>query len=149
VRNPRTYFMVAAVAAILAVTSLASAQGATVVTEDAIWAHGELYGTVVTPTAFKNAPERSTDVIYSFAMNKVQGQRSVSEAAPGDRDYNGGRWHVKFAMFTPLGETIHDANGDDIVDFELTSAEQVQAHAALGHLEIVDTDIRFVCPLLP
>ncbi|MEJ2582978.1 MAG: hypothetical protein P8127_15300 [Acidobacteriota bacterium] len=69
---------------ILAVGSLASAQGATVIAENAIWANGQLYGTVVTPTSFKNPPQRSTDIIYSFAMNELQGQRSVSEAAPGD-----------------------------------------------------------------
>ena len=148
-RHPRTFSLVAAVVVILAVGSLASAQGAIVVTEDAIWAHGELYGTVVTPTAFKNAPQHSTDVIYSFDMNELEGQRSVSEAAPGDRDYNGGRWHVKFAFFTASGETIHDADDDGMVDFELTSAEEVLAHRDLGHLVIVDTDIRFVCPLLP
>ena len=108
-----------------------------------------LYGTVVTPTSFKNPPPRSTDIIYSFGMNELQGQRSVSEAAPGDRDYNGGRWLVHFAFFTTLGESIHDADGDGIVDFELTNAEEVLAHEALGHLEIVDGNFYFVCPLLP
>ena len=134
---------------ILAVGSLASAQGATVIAEDAIWADGELYGTVVTPTSFKNPPQRSTDIIYSFAMNELQGQRSVSEAAPGDRDYNGGRWSVHFAFFTPLGESVHDGDNDGIVDFELVSAEEVLAHAALGHIEIVKANFYFVCPLLP
>jgi hypothetical protein len=134
---------------ILAVGSLASAQGATVIAENAIWANGQLYGTVVTPTSFKNPPQRSTDIIYSFAMNELQGQRSVSEAAPGDRDYNGGRWSVHFAFFTALGETVHDADDDGVVDFELTSAEEVLAHEALGHIEIVKANFYFVCPLLP
>jgi hypothetical protein len=134
---------------ILAVGSLASAQGATVIAEDAIWADGELYGTVVTPTSFKNPPQRSTDIIYSFAMNELQGQRSVSEAAPGDRDYNGGRWSVHFAFFTPLGESVHDGDNDGIVDFELVSAEEVLAHEALGHIEIVKANFYFACPLLP
>lgn len=144
-----TNLVFACVVASLAVGSFASAQGATVITDNAIWANGELYGTVVTPTSFKNPPQRSTDIIYSFAMNGLRGQRSVSEAAPGDRDYNGGRWSVHFAFFTPLGEAVHDADGDSIVDFELTTAEQVLAHEALGHLEIVDANFSFVCPLLP
>lgn len=148
-RHLRTFLLVFTVVAILAVGSLASAQGAIVIAENAIWANGELYGTVVTPTSFKNPPKHSTDIIYSFAMNELQGQRSVSEAAPGDRDYNGGRWSVHFAFFTVLGETVHDADGDKIVDFELTTAEQVLAHEALGHLEIVDANFYFVCPLLP
>ena len=45
------------------VTSV-SAGGATRVPA-AIWAHGELYGTVVTPTSFVAPPEHSADVICS------------------------------------------------------------------------------------
>jgi hypothetical protein len=149
-RHIRNISVAAVVVAVLAVTPAAFAQnGATVISEDAIWANGELYGTVVTPTSFKHVPSHSTDVIYSFMMNELQGQRSVSEAAPGDRDYNGGRWRVYLAFFTPLGETVHDADGDGLVDFELTTAEQVLEHQALGHLEIVDANFSFVCPLLP
>lgn len=148
-RHLQKLLMALTVVMILAAGSPAFAQGATVIVENAIWANGELYGTVVTPTSFKNPPPRSTDIIYSFGMNELQGQRSVSEAAPGDRDYNGGRWSVHFAFFTTLGESIHDADGDGIVDFELTNAEEVLAHEALGHLEIVDANFYFVCPLLP
>lgn len=148
-KTPPIFVLATFVVAILALPSLASAQGATVIVEDAIWANGELYGTVLTPTSFKSPPPQSTDIIYSFMMNTVQGQRGVSEAAPGDRDYNGGRWSVHLAIFTALGESVHDADGDGFVDFELTSAEQVLQHEALGHLEIVDANFYFVCPLLP
>lgn len=138
-------------ALILATGSVASAQGggATVVLEGAIWAHGDLYGTVATPTAFRNAPRHSTDVIYSFMLNGIQGQRSVSETAPGDRDYNGGRWDVHFAVYTMPGETYFDGDGDGIVDFELTSAEEVLAEEAAGNLTIIKANFYFVCPLLP
>ena len=149
-RNFRTVNLVALVAVILAVGPMASAQnGATVILENAIWAHGELYGTVATPTSFRNAPRHSTDVIYSFGMNGLQGQRSVSEASPGDRDYNGGRWSVHFAFYTPAGETYFDGDNDGIVDYELTSQEEVLEQEALGNLEIVDANFYFVCPLLP
>ncbi len=135
------------VVAVLAFGALAYAGGATVV-DDAIWANGRLYGTVVTPTSFKSPPAKSTDTIYSFGMSGLQGQRSVSEAAPGDRDYNGGRWSVKVVVFTALGLSVHDQDGDGTADFELASEEQVLHHYALGHLEIFDTDIYFECPLL-
>jgi hypothetical protein len=150
-KNSRNIILATCVAVILATGSLAFAQGggATVVLEDAIWAHGELYGTVATPTSFRNVRLRSTDVIYSFMMNEIGGQRSVSETAPGDRDYNGGRWNVHLAFYTPQGETYFDQDGDDIVDFELTSAEEVLAEVTAGNLEIIKANFYFVCPLLP
>ena len=81
-------------------------------------------------------------------MSGLTGQRSVSESAPGDRNYNGGRWSVKAVFFTDLGKTIHDPDNDGTVNFELTSAEKVLEHEALGHLTIIDTAIYFECPLL-
>jgi len=116
---------------------------------DAIWAHGELYDTVVTPTSFVAPPARSTDIIYSFMMSGLSGQRSVAEAAPGDPDFNGGRWNVQVATFTPQGVLAHDADGDGMVDFELTTAEDVLEHEALGHLVINAANFYFECPLLP
>lgn len=116
---------------------------------DAIWAHDQLYATVPTPTAFKSPPAHSTDVIYSFAGSGLAGQRSVAESAPGDRDYNGGRWTVKAVTFTELGLLIHDGDGDGVADFELTNAEQVMHHVALGHIVIEDTGIYFECPMIP
>ena len=116
---------------------------------NAIWAHDQLYDTVATDTAFKSPPPQSTDIIYSFADSGLMGQRSVAEAAPGDPDYNGGRWNVKVVVFTPMGLTIHDGDGDGVADFELTNAEQVQHHESLGHLMIIDPGVHFECPLLP
>lgn len=61
---------------------------------NAIWADGELFDTVATPTSFVAPPAHSTDIIYSFMMIGLHGQRSVAASAPGDEDYNGGRWDV-------------------------------------------------------
>ena len=77
------------------------------------------------------------------------GQRAVAEAAPGNRDYNGGRWSVKIVVFTPQGIAAHDPDGDGTVNFELTNASAVLDHAGLGHFTIMDTDVYFECPLLP
>jgi hypothetical protein len=55
---------------------------------DAIWGHGQLYDTVITPATFVSPPEHSTDTIYSFDMSGLMGQRAVSDAAPGDPDFS-------------------------------------------------------------
>ncbi len=82
-------------------------------------------------------------------MSGLSGQRSIAESAPGDRDYNGGRWEVRLAVFTELGLSVHDADDDGTADFELTNDTQLHSHVALGHIELVDTGFYFECPLLP
>ena len=115
----------------------------------AIWANNNLYDTILTDTAFHLPPVHSTDVLYNFMIRGLGGQRAISESAPGDRNYNGGRWSVKLAVFTETGKAVHDPDGDGIVNFELTNADDVHKHYALGHVEIIDTAIYFECPLLP
>lgn len=123
--------------------------GGAVRVPEAIWAEGELYDTIVTPTSFNAPPEHSTDIIYSFMMSGLEGQRSVAESAPGDPDYNGGRWDVQMVTFTAQGIAEHDQDNDGIADFELTSVEEVLEHEELGHIVINEADFYFVCPLLP
>ena len=117
--------------------------------ENAIWANSNLYGTVLTDTSFNAPPAGSTDTLYNFGMSGLGGQRAVSESAPGDSDYNGGRWSVKAVVFTDQGKAVHDPDGDGMVNFELKSAEDVLHHEALGHIVIMDTGIYFECPLIP
>ena len=81
-------------------------------------------------------------------MSGLSGQRAVSNAAPGDTDYNGGRWSVKIVTFTTQGKAVHDPDGDGMVNFELTNADAVVHHESLGHITIMDTDISFECPLI-
>jgi hypothetical protein len=115
----------------------------------AVWAEGELYDTVVTPTSFNSPPAGSTDIIYSFMMSGLAGQRSVAESAPGEPDFNGGRWDVHMAIFTAEGLQAVDPDGDGTANFELTSAEEVLEYAAMGYLMIHQADFYFECPLLP
>ena len=117
--------------------------------ENAIWANGNLYGTVLTDTGFHAPPAKSTDTLYNFGMSGLSGQRAVSESAPGDTDFNGGRWSVKAVAFTAQGMAVHDPDGDGVVNFELKSQEDVLKHEALGHITIMDTAIYFECPLIP
>ncbi len=126
----------------------ATAGGAMRVSE-ALWANGELYDTVITPATFVSPPAHSTDLLYNFGMSGLGGQRAVSESAPGDPDYNGGRWDVQMVVFTEEGIEAQDPDGDGTVNFELTSAEQVLEHEALGHIMINEANFYFECPLLP
>ncbi len=115
--------------------------------DDTIWANGLLYGTVLTTNSFKSPPSHTVDILYNFMMSGLDGQRPVSDAAPGDKHYNGGRWWVHMVVFTELGELLHDPDGDGIVNFELTTSDMVLHHESLGHIEIIPTSHYFSCPL--
>lgn len=116
---------------------------------DAIWANDELFGTIVTDTTFMSPPLHSTDVIYSFMMSGLAGQRSVADAGPGDADFNGGRWNVHVATFTAQGVYVFDQDDDGYVDEELTNADQVKEAADMGYIILSPANFYFECPLLP
>ena len=127
--------------------NLAAAAPATRVA-DAIWAHDSIYDTVATDTTFMSPPLHSTDVIYSFMMSGLMGPRSVAEYAPGDLEYNGGRWNVQMVVFTPAGLAEYD-DGNGFVTSELTNAEDVEGAADQGLLTISPANFYFECPLIP
>jgi hypothetical protein len=90
-----------------------------------IYAFDQPYRTVATPTSL---PDKGAfDTIYVFP--DCPDCASVSDAAPGSRDYNGGRWRVIAAS----GITTQLTNADDVV---------AQASS------LVNTGTRFVCPLI-
>ncbi len=137
--------------ALLLSTSGASANGhgAGGVTGPAFFVDGELYRTVLTPTDLSDtgAPDRSFDVIYDLGG----AQANVAEAAPGDRDYNGGRWQVHAIAFnSSYADTLaaHDMDGSGTLD----SAEEVEAALAdPGSNGATDLGVvaSFVCPVIP
>ena len=95
-----------------------------------IYAHDETYRTVATPTDLP--PHGHFDTIYVLGP----GLAAVSESAPGDRDYNGGRWEarpIEWVMIEPM---------------QFTNAEDVVAAADAGEIVIGDVVRRFVCPLI-
>jgi hypothetical protein len=145
----RKSIVVAALAIGVGALQASAAEAGGLRVEQAIWAEGQLYGTVLTPTAFVSPPVHSTDALYNFSMSGLSGQRSVSESSPGDPDYNGGRWSVKMVVFTPQGKTVHDPDGDGAINIELTSVSQVHEQETLGNLTIFDTTTYFECPMLP
>jgi|GEM_PF-4660466 len=95
-----------------------------------VWADGELFNSVVTPATFK--PESTPfDTLYTadFAGDVAH----ISDAKPGDQDYNGGRWHHLVLKDGVDADKYSDVSSDT-------------------ELEISDfnaTDMYFECPLLP
>jgi hypothetical protein len=96
---------------------------------------GSTYRTVGTPTDFSGtgAPASTYDKIYALGGDLM----NVAEAKPGDRDYNGGRWMVLPVTW-------------NVTPVQLTSAEEVEAYAAAGMLDIATSPARqFLCPVIP
>jgi hypothetical protein len=117
-----------------------------------LWGDGEVWGTKGTTTLpAPNAHNlQSFDALYVVTnSNATQGQLPVSEAAPGNRAYNGGRWFTHTVEWTADGFLAHG-----IVPV-LTSLGDIEHHASLGHLVITPGSfpggppVYFQCPLLP
>ena len=119
-----SFIAVLATVAVLGFTANAAAQGLGP-PSGTIYAFDQAFRTVATPTALPN--RGAFDTLYTFP--DCASCASVSEAAPGSRDYNGGRWRVVAAH----GITTQLTNADDVV-------------AQASSLE--DTGTRFVCPLI-
>ena len=135
--------------AALAASASAYGAGSGGVTGPAFYVDGEFYRTVATPTDISHtgAPAHSFDTIYDFGGQ----QPNVATAAPGDRDYNGGRWMVHALAFnTSWAATVaaHDANGSGDLD---SDAEVQAALADAGAGGATDAGVvkRFVCPAIP
>lgn len=117
----------------------------------AVWGDGQVWGTkgnnpLPAPTD-KNL--QSFDRIYIILNNPDAPQLPVSEAAPGNPAYNGGRWFVFTAMWTAAGLAAYDPVP------VLTSYAEVQQQVDLGYLVATPGSFDggppayFQCPLLP
>jgi hypothetical protein len=102
------------------------------------WADCELFAGVVTTATFK--PEAGNfDILYAMPIpgggfyGFKDGSPLISESKPGDRDYNGGRWHMYVLKAGILPSKYANACSDG--DLVLT--------------DFVPTGAYFECPLLP
>jgi hypothetical protein len=95
-----------------------------------IYAHDVAYRTVATPRDLP--PHGKFDTIYVLG----DGLAAVSESAPGDRDYNGGRWEVRPVEFLTISP------------MQFTNAEDIRAAADRGEVRIGGVVRRFECPLI-
>jgi hypothetical protein len=137
----RTFVGIAVAAAIVVPAGVASAG----VTGPSFYVDGQLYRTVGTPTDLSGtgAPASSFDVIYDFGGL----QPNVAEAAPGDADYNGGRWLVHAVSFADYAAAVAavDANGSG----DLDSVEEVEAAIDAGLAMDLGVVKQFECPAIP
>jgi len=98
----------------------------------AVWADGELFAIVAPPATFDN-PHGNFDELYKGGNGFLNGVGAISDAKPGDQDYNGGRWHVqllKAGVDPDKYASASSADDLDPADFE-------------------STDVYFECPMIP
>lgn len=139
----RKTILLGVVAAMLMAIPLVASAG---VSGPAFYVDGDLYRTVGTPTDFSNtgAPDHSFDTIYQFSGAQ---EYNVATAAPGDRDYNGGRWMVEVIQYeVDYATALAGFDGNDSGDFD--SAEEVHAAMAAGAITTTDGP-SFECPVIP
>ena len=96
-----------------------------------IYAHDRIYTGVNTP---RDLPDQG---LFNKIYPLGPGLNSVSEAAPGDRDYRGGRWEVHPVTFVTIAPR------------QFTNAEDIVAAAGRGEVQIGGMVKRFECPLIP
>jgi hypothetical protein len=117
-----------------------------------LYADGNVYGTKGTTTLAAPTANnlQSYDVLYAVSnSNNPEGQLPIAEAAPGNPEYNGGRWFTHTVEWTAQGFTSHG-----IVPV-LKSKEDVLSHESLGELVVTPGSfpggpaVYFECPVLP
>jgi len=114
----------------------------------AIYGDGQVWGTKGTTSL----PEPNLHNLQSFDNlyvvtnfnNPNEVQLPISEAAPGNPNYNGGRWSLQFVTWTAAGVM---ANGGYVP--VLKSGEEVSTNEQMGYLVIASGSSYFQCPLLP
>lgn len=102
-----------------------------------IYANDRLFATadVADLSAPNGRNDHSFDELYVFADGS---QHAVAEAAPGERDFNGGRWSVTMVEWTngPKGTVTND--------------DHLHALEASGDITVLVEGARyFECPLVP
>jgi hypothetical protein len=133
----------AALGGVFAAAVPASADG---VSGPAFYVDHALYRTVATPTDLSgtDAPAQSWDTIYNF----FGAQPSVATAAPGDPDFNGGRWQVHKVSLTgsySAALAAGDLDGNGVLDAD----NEVLAAIAAGALHDDGVVKYFVCTVNP
>jgi hypothetical protein len=104
----------------------------------AIYADDQVWGTKFTTNLpAPNANNRqSYDGLFTFPGGEIEGQMPVGEAAPGNPNYNGGRWIEYEVTWVGTPELV-------------TSYAQLQALMQAGTVTVTETGTYFSCPLLP
>jgi hypothetical protein len=118
----------------------------------AIWGDGQLWSTkglANLPTPNEHNRQSFDKLFVVTNSNNPNEQLPIAEAAPGNPDYNGGRWFTHTVEWTADGFRAHG-----IVPV-LTSYDEILFHESLEHLVITPGSfpggprVYFECPLLP
>ncbi|KAB1196021.1 MULTISPECIES: hypothetical protein [Haloferax] len=124
-----------------------------------VWGDGVPWGTKVTGE-IKNPNENSLDKFFVITNpvtgNLPAGTAPVSEAAPRNPDYNGGRWWTHTVEWTEAGADFHGPTPPLLTRYGPDDdPESILFHYNLGHLTISEGSPAggppdyFRCPLLP
>ena len=114
----------------------------------ALYGDGEVWGTKGTTSLPAPNPNNvnSFDNLYVITNfndpNAVQ--LPVSEAAPGNPDYNGGRWYRHDVAWTAAGFMAYGG-----IAPVLKSGDEIDYNESLGYLTVTPVEVFFQCPLLP
>ncbi|MEX0320700.1 MAG: hypothetical protein AB3N63_00930 [Puniceicoccaceae bacterium] len=109
---------------------------------DLVWADDLVYDSLISGATFKKMPPaHSLDILY--VVVNLEGQRPISDAAPGSGNYNGGRWWVHEVTLTELGLLMYGGGG-----MEITNADAILEGEQMGYFEIHPTETFFSCPLV-
>ena len=118
----------------------------------ALYGDGQVWGTKGTTVLPAPNPHnrQSYDGLFVIlnSNNPNSAQLPVSEAAPGNPDYNGGRWITYTVIWTQ--QAFNDLGVVPI----LRSYQELMDYEALGYLAVAqgppgNTPAYFQCPLLP
>lgn len=105
----------------------------------AIYADGQAWGTKglgsLPPPNDHNA--QSFDMLFAFT-NGAAGQLPVSEAGPGNPNYNGGRWSLQNATWVEGAQPVL-----------ITSYDQLMMYVDAELITVTSAHTYFLCPLLP
>ena len=149
-KNQLSFSILAFVLAFLAFTPLGVA-AATGPPHLGIYANNTAFRTVGTPTSLPSGNGQPFDQLYRFVSAVPPGapttdqQYPLSDFAPGQPGFVGGRWHVNLVV-GPDGNPIR---GYDFTAHPITSLSQYETvKAAMGWTEI-STTVYFECPLIP
>ena len=123
-------FIPLTIAAVLIVSSATSAQGP--LPQPQTWVDCELFDGLVTTATFKPG-HGDFDELYAGGNGFKDGAPLISDAGPGDQDYNGGRWHLNVLKSTVDPNKYSEACSVDDLDPN----------------DFESTEDYFECPLLP
>ena len=116
-------------AALLVITAVAYGQA---LPRPETWVDGERFGGVVTPATFDPANGNFDELYMCGAAGTFKdGVPLISDAGPGDTDYNAGRWHLNVLKPGRTCPSTADSDQD------------------LNLADFMSTSTYFECPLLP